>query len=216
MSLDFHQLTEHIERRSSRRLAFRSLAYCDAWPLFEATRIERFNEHLTWAQPEHERDAEARVEAIRSAVERGQLTALSVVVRQTGEWVSLFRLQPSGHGPGSLEVGVWTHPKFWHGRYSPELMNFGIDAAFELPFVDEIVGAGAVENRGSLALMRVAGMVPVRRFAKETEAGVLLPAIEYQLTRRAWEEGRRRPARSLGHTVARAERAHAQSLEEVA
>lgn len=194
MSFDFHTLTEHLERLASRRIALRSVAACDAWPLYQATRVPRFNEYLTWPQPEHEHEAQARVGAILSAARRGELTALSAVVRDTGEWVSLFRFQPSGRGPESLEVGVWTHPKFWHGRYSPELMTFCIDAAFEHSSVEEIVGAGAVDNRGSLALMRVAGMKPVRTFSKETELGGTLPAVEYRLGRSEWLEGKGRGA----------------------
>ena len=188
MPFDFHDLTSSLEKRSSRRLALRSLAFCDAWPLFQASRVPRFNEYLTWETPQQERDAEARVDAILRASRLGQMTALSAVARETGEWISLFRFQPSGRGPRSLEIGVWTHPKFWHGRYSPELMTLCIDAAFECSDIDEIVGAGAVENRGSLSLMRVAGMKAARSFSKETESGVMLPAIEYQLSRSDWIE----------------------------
>lgn len=196
MPFDFHDLTSHLEKRCSRRLALRPVAHCDAWPLFQASRNPRFNEYLTWESPQQERDAEARVDAIVQASRRGQMTALSAVVRETGEWVSMYRFQPSGRGPLSLEIGVWTHPKFWHGRYSPELMALCIDAAFESTDVSEIVGAGAVENRGSLGLMRVAGMTAARRFSKETESGVLLPAIEYHLTREDWlQRGDRRAAR---------------------
>jgi len=194
MSFDFRDLADRLEKRCSRRLALRELAYCDAWPLFQATRTPRFNEHLTWAMPQQEREAEARVDAIRAAARRNQLTALSAVVRDTGEWVSLFRFQPSGHGPKSLEIGVWTHPNFWHGRYSPELMTLCIDGAFESSDASEIVGAGAVENRGSLALMRVAGMKAGRSFQKETESGVLLPAIEYRISRDEWQTSRHKQA----------------------
>lgn len=194
MSFDFHDLTSQLETRCSRRLALRQVSFCDAWPLFQATRVPRFNEFLTWKTPEAERDAEARVQAILAASRRGQMTALSAVVRNTGEWVSLFRFQPSGRDPLSLEIGVWTHPNFWHGRYSPELMNLCIDSAFECSDATEIVGAGAVENRGSLGLMRVAGMKPARAFSKETEYGVMLPAIEYELGRAEWEEMKERKA----------------------
>jgi len=192
MPFDFHALTDHLEKRCSRRLALRGLAYCDAWPLFQATRVPRFNEYLTWESPEHEAAAEARVEAILSAARRGQMTALSAVVRETGEWVSLYRFQPSERGPKALEVGVWTHPKFWHGRYSPELMKLCIDSAFECSDATEIVAASAVENRGSLALMRVVGMKEANGFFKETESGIMQPSIEYRLTRNEWLENKAR------------------------
>ena len=194
MPFDFHALTDHLERVSSRRLALRGLAHCDAWPLFQATQTPRFNEHLTWEMPQQEREAEARVDAILGEARRGKLTALSAVARETGEWISLFRFQPTARGPKSLEIGVWTHPKFWHGRYSPELMTLCIDSAFECSDIVEIVGAGAVENRGSLALMRMAGMKPANTFSKETETGVMLPAVEYRLSRSEWLENKSKKA----------------------
>lgn len=205
MSFDFHALTEHLERLSSRRLSLRSLAPCDAWPLFQATRVPRFNEHLTWRQPQHEQEALERIDAILGASRRGEMCALSAVVRDTGEWVSLYRFQPSGRDAASLEVGVWTHPKFWHGRYSPELMKFCIDSAFERSEASEIVAAGAVENRGSIALMRVAGMKPIRSFHKELESGESIAALEFRLSRAEWLESKSSKRSRLASIVAPAE-----------
>jgi RimJ/RimL family protein N-acetyltransferase len=187
MQFDFLELTHALECSFSERVALRPVALCDAWPLFVATRNPMFNQHLLWAQPENEELVLKRVRLIMEASRRGRLTALSAVARRTGEFVALFRFQPHASLPGTIEMGIWLHDKYWHGRYSLELGRLCVSAAFALSEqVQLLLGASAPGNRGSCRLMEAVGMTPGRTVQRDTEMGYQAELIEYTITRADW------------------------------
>ena len=186
MVLDFHELTDRLERMYSRRLALRPVSLADAWPLFQATRNPLFNKHLLWDRPEDEHEVHDRIDAIVQAARRGGMTALSGVVKTTGEWVSLFRFQPYGADPLAMEMGVWIHDRFWHGRYSLELGRLCVDAAFDSCKVERLVGASARENRASCHLMKSMGMSDAKLVTRYTESGRPVELQEFELSRSQW------------------------------
>jgi len=187
MEFDFLELTQALECSFSERVALRPVAVCDAWPLFVATRNPLFNRHLLWPQPECEEQVLKRVRMIMEASRRGRLTALSAVARQTGEFIALFRFQPHATLPDAIEMGIWVHDKFWHGRYSLELGRLCVSAAFTLSDqVQLLLGASAPENRGSCHLMQSVGMTPGRMVLRDTEMGVQALLCEYTITRAQW------------------------------
>src|SRR5688572_17752970 len=141
MQFDFQELAEALECSFTRRVALRPIALSDAWPLFAATRNPAFNRHLAWAQPENEELVLKRVRLIMDASRKGRLTALSAVQRSTGEFIGLFRFLPHATLQDTVEMGVWMHDKFWHGRYSLELTKLCISAAFSLSGVSRLLGA---------------------------------------------------------------------------
>lgn len=186
MAFDFIGLSEQLERVFSRRLALRAVALSDAWPLFQATRNPLFNKHLLWDQPDSEEDVLRRVDSIVDASRRGRMAALSAVMKQTGEWVSLFRFQPHALDAHAMEMGVWTHDRFWHGRYSLELGRLCVDAAFTVCEVPKLIGAAAPGNRGSCHLMQAVGMTPRRLVQRATESGAKVALQEFVLERCEW------------------------------
>jgi RimJ/RimL family protein N-acetyltransferase len=187
MEFDFLELTQALECSFSERVALRPVALCDAWPLFVATRNPMFNQHLLWAQPENEELVLKRVRLIMEASRRGRLTALSAVARRTGEFVALFRFQPHATLPGTIEMGIWVHDKYWHGRYSLELGRLCVSAAFTLSEqVHLLLGASAPENRGSCRLMEAVGMTPGRTVQRDTEMGYQAELVEYTIARADW------------------------------
>ena len=187
MQFDFLSLSDQLERVYSRRLAMRAVSLSDAWPLFHATRNPSFNKHLLWDQPSNEEQVLQRIDAIVDASRRGRMAALSAVIKQTGEWVSLFRFQPYVDDPGVIEMGVWTHDRFWHGRYSLELGRLCVDAAFSVSDIPLLLGATVPANRGSCQLMQAVGMKP-RNFLvnRATESGVIVQAQEFVIERTEW------------------------------
>jgi len=187
MAHDYLELTDRLERAYSRRLALRRATLADAWPLFEATRNPLFNKHLLWDQPTREHDAVARMDAIVEAARRGRLAALSGVLRATGEWASLFRFQPYAADPRAMEMGIWTHDRFWAGRFSLELGLLCVDAVFDSCGVDRLIGAAAPENRGSCFLMRSVGMSEADLVRRPTESGRTVALQEFELRRFDWE-----------------------------
>jgi RimJ/RimL family protein N-acetyltransferase len=182
----FHDLTERMERLHSPRLALRPVSLADAWPLFQATRNPTFNKHLAWDQPDDEQALLERMHAIMAATRQGRLTAISAVLKSTGAWVSLFRFLPYGRDPRTMELGIWTHFDYWHGRYSLELGQLCVDAAFECTGVNRLVGLSLPENKGSCRLMEAVGMSPGARSTRIAENGTTLHVIEYAITRAQW------------------------------
>ena len=204
MAHDYLELTDRLERSYSRRLALRRAALADAWPLFEATRNPLFNKHLLWDQPAREHDALARMDAIVEAARRGRLAALSGVLRATGEWASLFRFQPYAADPEAMEMGIWTHDRFWAGRFSLELGLLCVDAVFDSCDVDRLVGAAAPENRGSCFLMRSVGMSEADLVHRPTESGRMVALQEFELPRVDWERQVAERARVPAYAVVEA------------
>jgi RimJ/RimL family protein N-acetyltransferase len=186
MDFDFLELTQSLECSFSDRIALRPVALCDAWPLFAATRNPAFNKHLLWAQPENEELVLKRVRMIMEASRRGRLTALSAVARRTGEFIALFRFQPHAARPDTVEMGIWLHDKYWHGRYSLELGRLCVSAAFSLSGVTLLLGASAPENRGSCHLMEAVGMTPGQLVERDTEMGYQAVLREYTINRPDW------------------------------
>jgi len=187
MEFDFLELTQALECSFSERVALRPVALCDAWPLFEATRNPMFNQHLLWARPDNEELVLKRVRMIMEASRRGRLTALSAVQRRTGEFIALFRFQPHATLAGTIEMGIWVHDKYWHGRYSLELGRLCVSAAFALSDqVQLLLGASALQNRGSCRLMDAVGMTPGRTVQRDTEMGHQAELVEYTITRADW------------------------------
>lgn len=194
MVINFRQLTDQLERIYSRRLALREVSLADGWVLYEATRNPLFNRHLLWDQPASEAETLARVDAVVDASRRGRMAAISAVVKTTGEWVSLFRFQPYRDDSLAMEMGVWTHDRFWHGRYSLELGRLCVDAAFMNSNVTRLVGAAAPENRSSCQLMQVVGMAPRDVVLRPTESGRPVELQEFSIERAEWLANRRSAA----------------------
>ena len=187
MEFDFLELTQALECSFSERVALRPVALCDAWPLWMATRNPQFNRHLLWAQPDNEEQVLKRVRMIMEASRRGRLTALSAVQRRTGEFIALFRFQPHATLDDAIEMGIWVHDKYWHGRYSLELGRLCVSAAFSLSNqVQLLLGASAPENRGSCHLMQRVGMTAGRLVERDTEMGYRALLCEYTIERAQW------------------------------
>lgn len=182
----FKDLTDRLERIYSPRLALRRLALSDGWPLYAASRNPGFNQHLLWDQPPDEATMLERVDSIASAARRGRLAAVSAVVRQTGEWVSLYRFIPYADDPHAWEMGVWTHTNFWRGHYTQELTRMCIDAAFRCSSIDRLVAAAAPENAGSCRVLANAGLTPAKLVTRFTEFGRPVLLKEHVLQRRDW------------------------------
>lgn len=186
--LDFGSLSENLERIFTPRLALRPLALSDAWPLFAATRNPTFNRQLLWAQPPDVQSVLRRIELIMEAARRGRLAALCAVIKDTGEWVSLFRFQPQFADARLIEMGIWTHNKFWGDRYSFELTCACIDAAFTFSEAPSLVAATASANRGAVGVLEQCGLMPTHLANRHTEQGLENEYQEFALTRAQWTQ----------------------------
>lgn len=193
MTFDFLELTDRLERAHSRRVALRPVSLTDAWPLFQATRNEAFNQYLLWPRPRHESELLRRLNLIAGEARKGRLCAVSAVSKQTGEWIGLFRFLPHARRSGAVEMGLWTHDRFWHGRYSLEIGRLCVAAAFTLSNVQTLIGASAPANRSSCELMRLVGMRPLDVVRRPTEMGHEVDLQEFIIERGDWERAHRMP-----------------------
>jgi len=188
--IDYFALTQELERVFTPRLALRPIALSDAWPLFQATRNPDFNKHLLWEQPDSELLVLDRVNTIVESARRGRLSAMSAVLKSTGEWVSLYRFQPSANDAKTAEMGIWTSDKFWNGRFSLELTRACIDAAFTLSEVSSLIGGASPHNRSSCKLLEFCGLTLFTTCIRHSETFVEVPAQEFRITRQQWREKR--------------------------
>jgi RimJ/RimL family protein N-acetyltransferase len=215
---DYSELADRLERAYSSRIALRRVSLADGWPLFEATRNPLFNKFLMWDTPAGELEVLARIDAIVAAQRRGKMAAMSGVVRSTGEWASLFRFQPYAADPDVMEMGVWTHDRFWQGKYTLEISKMCIDACFASCDVERLVGAAAPDNAGSCQLMRAVGMTDTELVRRRTEGGRRVELQEFEILRSVWtgraEERAQKPSHEVvpdaaATTAAREAAAHA-------
>lgn len=183
---DFAELTAALSLFHTKRLALRPAAVADGWPLWVATRNPIFNSGLLWSQPKDEAQVLERMDAITTATQRGRLTAVSAVVKDTGQWAALFRLLPHAADPAKIELGIWMHTDFWVGRLSMELTRACISAAFTITDVQTLVGAATGSNRSSCTLMRLCGMEPRRTVSRRHEDLPEVELIEHEITRARW------------------------------
>lgn len=190
----YKQLMGALERVYSPRLALRRVALSDGWPLFAASRDPLFNRHLLWDQPGDESVMLERVDVIAGAARRGQMAAVSAVVRETGEWVSLYRFIPHADDPVTLEMGVWTHSRFWRDHYTQELTRMCIDAAFRHSRVDRLVAGAALDNVASRRVLEKVGLRNTRPITRFTERGEPILAVEHSLSRADWQANSIEPA----------------------
>jgi RimJ/RimL family protein N-acetyltransferase len=172
----------------------------DTWPLFDATRHPAFNQHLLWEQPRSEWEVYRRVEAIVEATQQGKMASVSAVLKTTGAWVSLFRFQqPAGDAQGvpdhTLEMGLWTHADYWHGRFSLELGRMCVDAAFQQPGVEHLIGITSTDNRSSQQLMQLVGLhLQPQQVQRTGESGPPRPSLVFEVDRATWLRQRRAQA----------------------
>jgi RimJ/RimL family protein N-acetyltransferase len=193
MPTDFHDLTARLTSVYSKRLALRPVCLSDTWPLFDATRHPAFNQHLLWDQPGSEWEVYRRVEAVVEATRNGKMASVSAVLKETGAWVSLFRFQPAGVGEGeeTLEMGLWTHARYWHGRFSLELGRMCVDAAFQQPGVQRLIGITSTDNRSSRQLMELVGLHLRGEALRDSESGASRPSLVFEVDRATWQRQRR-------------------------
>lgn len=191
LPIDFGTLTENLERIFTPRLVLRPLALADAWPLFAATRNPKFNRELLWTQPATVQAVLERIEVIMDSARLGRLAALCAVVKETGEWVSLFRFQPQFADASLVEMGIWTHDKFWGDHYSFELTSSCIDAAFTFSDTPSLAAATSAFNRGALGVLNQCGLVPTHLAYRRTEQGIENEYQEFAITRAQWTDRRR-------------------------
>lgn len=187
---DFIDLSEQLQSVYSNRLALRPLALSDGWPLFEATRNPEFNRNLLWPQPPDTMAVFDRVNVIMDAARRGSMTALSAVLKLTGEWVALYRFQPYESDRSLVEMGLWTHEKFWQDRYSFELTQACVDAAFSLSELPLLIGCTSLENEPSCRILERCGLERTQMVFRQSETKVERESQEFRITRAQWMERR--------------------------
>lgn len=189
MSCDFQSLSIDLCHIHNSRVALRTVALSDSWPLFEATKNPLFNKHLTWKAPATDVEAIRRVNLIRRSTERGEMSAVSVVSKHDGAWMGLFRFQPHPSDADALEIGYWSSDRFWHANYGLEVGMMCVDAAFKLSNIHRVTGLAVPVNKSACMGMRRGGLIAGAHCTRPTEDGGSLVAQEFSTTRDMWLQG---------------------------
>lgn len=184
--IDFFALSAALGKVKTARLEFRPALPVDGWSLFEATRNKFFNRYLAWARPDDPYETVARMEAISMAHQRGDMSAMSVIERDSGRWVALFRFLLYRHDPEIVEMSLWVHGDFYHAAYGFEIGNAAVSAAFDHTDVKVLLGASFPTNRGVQGIMGGCGFTYHSTVPRTLENGRTVDLLEYRLTKEEW------------------------------
>tara|TARA_R110002049_G_scaffold162633_1_gene328368 strand:+ start:198 stop:917 length:720 start_codon:yes stop_codon:yes gene_type:complete len=181
--MDFKQFSQRINHHYSERLALRPIALSDAWPLFEATQADGFNEHLLWKRPEHHLPVFERIESIMAQGETGQVAAIAAVVRKTGQFAALYRFAPFADG---VEMSLWTHPAFWGGGFGTETTRLAVHAAMAESGANRLYARSMNENKPAQRVLEKVGLKPNDIGTIRDETGLLRHYLVYCMDRSEW------------------------------
>lgn len=185
MLTDLPALARRAPYHYSERLCLRPVALTDAWPLWHATRDERFNAHLLWEQPARELDVFERIEHMHELARRNEVLTLSCTWRQSGQWAGVFRYAPFADG---LETSLWVHPDFWAvPGLATEFGRLGLHVGFMESAAERLYARSLVENRAVHKLMGPSGFVALDRGALTDEAGRQRDYVLYRIDRAGHE-----------------------------
>jgi RimJ/RimL family protein N-acetyltransferase len=205
LALDFKRMSERSEYHHTDKLALRPMALADAWALFDACKVPAFTRNLLWSAPRVPREMFERVEDILTEVRLNRMAAVSIVLRETSEWVGLVRYFESHIEAGptnAIEGGVWLHPKFWHARLGREIGSLMSSACFiEEPRLQHIVARTSKANRAVNAMVADIGFSVIGEGLTHRENQEPMPILHHAITRAEWEA--RPPLNQIVETVNR-------------
>jgi len=181
--MEFKEFARRINHHYSERLALRSIALSDAWPLFEATQADGFNEHLLWRRPDHHLPVFERIESIISQGDNGQVAAIAAVARKTGQFAALYRFAPFADG---VEMSLWTHPAFWGDGYGTETTRLAVHAAMAESDTTRLYARSMNANKPAQRVLEKVGLKPSDIGSIRDEAGVDRHYLVYCIERSEW------------------------------
>ncbi len=181
--LNFQHFAQRCVYHYSERLALRPIALSDAWPLYEATQVEGFNDHLLWQRPEHRLPVFERIESIAAQARNGRIAALAAVLRKTGQFVAVYRFAPYADG---VEMSLWTHPEFWGGGFGTETTRLAVQAAMNESDAPRLYARSMHENKPAHRVLEKVGLDPVDLGSIRDEAGRERHYMVFRIERAEW------------------------------
>lgn len=181
--MEFKQFAQRINHHYSERLALRPIALSDAWPLFEATQADGFNEHLLWQRPEHHLPVFERIKSIIEQAQAGQIAAIAAVARKTGQFAALYRFAPFADG---VEMSLWTHPEFWGGGFGTETTRLAVQAAMAESNIKRLYARSMNDNKPAHRVLEKVGLKPTDLGSIHDESGAERHYMTYRIERADW------------------------------
>jgi len=181
--MDFKKFGQRINHHYSERLALRPIALSDAWPLFEATQADGFNEHLLWQRPEHHLPVFERIESIMDQAQSGQIAAIAAVARKTGQFAALYRFAPFADG---VEMSLWTHPEFWGGGFGTDTTRLAVQAAMAESDTKRLYARSMNDNKPAHRVLEKVGLKPSDLGSIRDESGSERHYMTYKIERADW------------------------------
>jgi len=163
---------------NTKRLRLRVATPADVDLVWSATRIEGFNDGLTWNAPENKNELAEYTNEIHEKWKRGEsyefvseLFGRSDTVGRTG----IRRV----NSQSEWSIGFWVHPDYWGQGYAAEAGKAVIDFGFENLAASKIIVAHALWNKRSQRVIEKLGF----RYTDENPCGFEkngIPIAEYE------------------------------------
>ncbi len=166
------------------RLAMRQMSLSDLWPLWHTTRHPEFNKGVLWSQPDDLVDIARRTDGLSLAAARGDIAAVSAVLKETGQWGAVFRYLMLDE---ELELGLWSHPTLWGKGMGTEVTRLAVFAAFLEMGVASMCARVAASNRPAVRVLEKAGLTHAGVYPSEHESLGMVELQLFRITREQFE-----------------------------
>lgn len=126
-------LKKVFDHQSTDTLVFRPFSRSDCFPLYMASKNEKFNTNLWWGPPENVEEVLVEVDKILREHQLSQSLVLSVCEKQNGKWVGLVKYTQYRD---SITMSLWIHPDYWKTGTAYRCVECAIDTIInntELP-----------------------------------------------------------------------------------
>lgn len=183
-----NNFAKRLERHYSVGVCLRPLAPADAWPLWDASRNDRFNRHLMWDKPAAPLDVLRRVEGLVGRMSAEPVSYLTVASRTNGEWLGMIRIEYV-HERGvenALELGLWMHPRTWGTGIAVQVGRLATDAVFLESEVSSVLAATVEENVAATKVLYAMGFSERSKVTLPKEDGTKVPGVVLVRTREDW------------------------------
>lgn len=142
MKQDLQKLSYQIKRHCSHNFAFRDLSRADVFPLWEATRNEDFNKHLTWSRPDSLKELIQEIDKLIQENKMNESLSYSIIYQKNGQWAGFCKF---GSYLDGLMLSLWIHPDYWKTKAAYVAIDSMIHLTFEYTKVG-VVYARVVEQ----------------------------------------------------------------------
>ena len=160
------------------RLRLRAVALSDIELVWSASRVNGFNDGMTWDPPDNKEDLVAITYKNLKAWIKGTSYVFTSDLNETGTPIGRVAFS-STDNPSIWYLGFWIHPDYWGHGYATEAARAVLDFGFSELGVSQVNVAHAIWNTRSKRVIEKLGF----QFTGENPCGFMKhgkPVAEYE------------------------------------